>query len=55
MSTTLYVGNLAWTVTGDSLESHFTAAGYSVVTAEVAGEATGRSKGYGIVELSTGE
>ena len=51
----VYVGNLAWAVTGAQLETHFTSTGFSIVEATVIDEARGRSKGYGIVELSSGK
>ena len=49
----LYVGNLAYSVTGDVLAQLFAAAG-TVVNADVIFDRqTNRSKGFGFVEMST--
>lgn len=51
----LYVGNLAYSVTGDTLSQLFAAAG-TVVNADVIFDRqTNRSKGFGFVEMSTDE
>lgn len=47
----LFVGNLAWTVTSESLTEFMTKAGYSV-TAEVMQHPDGRSKGWGLITFS---
>ena len=53
MAKKLYVGNLAYSVTNDVLRDMFSAHG-SVVSAEVVMDReTGRSKGFGFVEMST--
>jgi RNA recognition motif-containing protein len=49
----LFVGNLAWTTTDQDLQEHI-ARGGGVVSARVmVNESSGRSKGYGIVEMAT--
>jgi RNA recognition motif-containing protein len=49
----LYVGNLAYSVTDDSLQSAFAAHG-SVTSAKVMMDRdSGRSKGFGFVEMAT--
>jgi RNA recognition motif-containing protein len=53
MGKKLYVGNLAWGVTDKDLEQMFAAHG-SVVSAQVIMDRdTGRSKGFGFVEMGT--
>ena len=53
MSTKLYVGNLSFRVTSDDLHEHFSQAG-SVESANVVQDReTGRSRGFGFVEMST--
>ncbi|MCD2513350.1 RNA recognition motif domain-containing protein [Comamonas endophytica] len=55
MSTKIYVGNLPYSVTNDSLESNFAEFG-SVSSARVMMDReTGRSKGFGFVEMATAE
>ncbi|MFO7902201.1 MAG: RNA recognition motif domain-containing protein [Planctomycetota bacterium] len=54
MSKRLYVGNLAFAVTSDELRELFSEYG-SVASAEVISDReTGRSRGFGFVELSDG-
>ncbi len=51
--TRLYVGSLPYSTTDDQLKDHFMQAG-SVVSAHVIiDKMTGRSKGFGFVEMST--
>lgn len=51
----IYVGNLSYTTTSDSLRAAFSKAG-SVVTADVLMDRqTGRSRGFGFVEMATDE
>ena len=51
MSTKLFVGSLPWAVNDDALKSAFEAHG-SVVTAKVVTDRqTGRSRGFGFVEM----
>ncbi|GMR19166.1 MAG: RNA-binding protein [Patescibacteria group bacterium] len=52
MATKLYVGNLDYGVTDDSLGELFAQAG-SVVSAVVISDQSGRSKGFGFVEMSS--
>ncbi len=53
MGKKLYVGNLSYAVTNPELEQMFTRYG-TVTSAEVINDrATGRSKGFGFVEMST--
>ena len=55
MAKRLYVGNLSWTTTNDSLKAFFAQVG-TVVSAEVVtNKFDGRSKGFGFVEMSTDE
>lgn len=54
MSTRLYVGNLAFAVTSDELREVFSEYG-NVASAEVISDReTGRSRGFGFVELEDG-
>lgn len=55
MSTKLYVGNLSFRVTSDDLHEHFSQAG-SVESANIVQDReTGRSRGFGFVEMSSEE
>lgn len=55
MNKKLYVGNLLYEATDDQLRNHFSAAG-TVVTAQVIRFAdSGRSKGFGFVEMESEE
>ncbi len=55
MNKKLYVGNLLYEATDDQLRDHFSQAG-TVVTAQVIRFAdSGRSKGFGFVEMGTEE
>ena len=55
MNNKLYVGNLSYSVRDDDLQQHFSAFG-NVQSAKVMMERdTGRSKGFGFVEMSTAE
>ena len=55
MSNKLYVGNLSYSVRDDDLQQHFSAFGH-VQSAKVMMERdTGRSKGFGFVEMSSAE
>jgi RNA recognition motif-containing protein len=54
MSKNLYVGNLSFSITADDLREAFEAHG-TVTKAEVISDRmTGRSRGFGFVELSEG-
>jgi RNA recognition motif-containing protein len=55
MSTKLYVGNLDFAVTGDQLGELFAQAGSVVEATVISNRYTGRSKGFGFVEMSSEE
>lgn len=55
MATKLFVGSLAWATTDDSLKQFFSQAGTVVSARVIMDRATGRSKGFGFVEMSTDE
>lgn len=53
MATKLYVGNLPFTIGSDQLQQVFAGAG-SVVSAQVMSDKfTGRSRGFGFIEMAT--
>ena len=51
MAVTLYVGNLPWTVTEDELAQTFSRVGQVGEVRIIADQITGRSRGYGFVEI----
>jgi RNA recognition motif-containing protein len=53
MATKLYVGNLPYTAKEDSLKSHFSSAGSVLSVKIITDRETGRSKGFGFVEMET--
>ncbi len=53
MSNKLYVGNLSFRVTSEDLEEYFAAAGAVDSANVVIDRETGRSRGFGFVEMST--
>ena len=53
MNKKLYVGNLAWGVIGSDLADHFKKAGTVVTAVVIMDRDTGRSRGFGFVEMST--
>ena len=55
MSTKLYVGNLSFRVTSDDLHAHFAQAGTVESAKIVEDRDTGRSRGFGFVEMSSKE
>ncbi len=55
MSMKLYVGNLAFQTTGDDLQQLFAQAGTVESAAVVEDRDTGRSRGFGFVEMSSKE
>jgi len=55
MSTKLYVGNLPFQTTSDDLRDHFAAAGNVESAQVVEDRMTGRSRGFGFVEMTTPE
>lgn len=52
MSVRLYVGNLDYAVTGDQLTEMFSQAGAVVNAIVISDRFSGRSKGFGFVEMS---
>src|SRR5258707_381238 len=55
MSTKLYVGNLAFQTTSQELQELFASAGTVESASVVEDRDTGRSRGFGFVEMSTKE
>ncbi|KKU04081.1 MAG: Glycine-rich RNA-binding protein 8 [Candidatus Woesebacteria bacterium GW2011_GWC2_47_16] len=55
MATKLFVGNLEYTVTGDDLKEAFSQAGTVVDAVVITDKMTGRSRGFGFVEMSSDE
>lgn len=51
----LYVGNLSYGTTDESLQSHFAGAGSVVSARVIKDKMTGRSKGFGFVEMQSQE
>ncbi len=52
MAIKLYVGNLAWATTSDSLRDAFSQAGEVVSATVMVEKTTGRSRGFGFVEMA---
>ncbi len=52
MATKLFVGNLDFTVTGDELRDTFSKVGTVVDAVVISDKMTGRSRGFGFVEMS---
>lgn len=55
MSTKLYVGGLPYSVTDEALKNHFSQAGTVTSATVVIDRMSGRSRGFGFVEMSTDE
>jgi len=55
MATKLYVGGLPYTTTDDGLKTAFAAAGNVTSASVIMDKMTGRSKGFGFVEMATEE
>lgn len=53
MATKLFVGSLAWAVDDDKLRDFFSAAGTVVSANVIKDRDSGRSKGFGFVEMSS--
>jgi RNA recognition motif-containing protein len=51
----LYVGNLPYSVTSDQLAQHFSQAGTVTDAVVITDRESGRSKGFGFVEMSNDE
>lgn len=54
MSKNLYVGNLSFTTTADDLREAFSAHGNVTSAQIISDRETGRSRGFGFVEMSEG-
>lgn len=52
MSSKLYVGNLPYSLTEEALKEHFSQAGTVVSAVVITDKYSGRSKGFGFVEMS---
>ncbi len=55
MATKLFIGSLSYSVNDDQLKDAFAAAGTVVSAKVIIDRDTGRSKGFGFVEMSTDE
>ena len=55
MATKLYVGNLSFRTTSEELKEAFSAAGNVESASVIEDRETGRSRGFGFVEMSTKE
>jgi RNA recognition motif-containing protein len=55
VTTKLFVGGLAWATTDDSLKTLFAQAGNVVSATVIKDKYSGKSKGFGFVEMSTEE
>ena len=53
MAKNLFVGSLAWATTEESLKFHFETVGAVESAVIIMDKMTGRSKGFGFVEMST--
>jgi len=53
MSKRLFVGSIAWGTTGDSLKKHFEQAGAVDKADVIMDKMSGRSKGFGFVEMAS--
>lgn len=55
MAKKLYVGSLSYSTTDQRLQEHFSQAGSVVSATVITDKMSGRSKGFGFVEMSTDE
>lgn len=55
MSTNLFVGSLSFSTSEDELKEHFSQAGTVTTVRIITDRETGRSKGFGFVEMSSDE
>jgi RNA recognition motif-containing protein len=55
MNNKLYVGGIPYTSTNEDLKAHFSAAGTVTSAQIIIDKMTGRSKGFGFVEMSSDE
>lgn len=54
MSKNIFVGSLAWATTSEGLEKAFSQYGQVASAKVISDRETGRSKGFGFVEMETG-
>jgi RNA recognition motif-containing protein len=55
MGAKLYVGNLPYSITEEKLQQHFAQHGSVMSARIITDKFTGRSKGFGFVEMSSGQ
>ena len=55
MSTKLYVGNLSFSITSDDLQDYFSQAGTVESAKVIEDRDTGRSRGFGFVEMASSD
>ncbi|MBI4426172.1 MAG: RNA-binding protein [Candidatus Kerfeldbacteria bacterium] len=55
MANKLYVGGIPYTTTDDSLKQHFSQAGTVTSSTIITDKMSGRSRGFGFIEMSTDE
>ncbi|MDB6026827.1 MAG: RNA-binding protein [Verrucomicrobiales bacterium] len=55
MSARLFIGNLSYTITENDLQSHFAQAGAVVSAKIMLDRMSGKSRGFGFVEMSSAE
>ena len=55
MASKLFVGNLEYSVTGDDLKAAFAGVGTVVDAVVISDKMTGRSRGFGFIEMSSEE
>ncbi len=55
MATKLYVGSLSYSTTDDQLKQHFSQAGNVTSATVITDKMSGRSKGFGFVEMGSEE
>ena len=55
MSAKIYVGNLSWNTENEGLESLFSQYGNVVSAKVITDRETGRSRGFGFIEMSNGD
>jgi len=55
MPKTVYVGNIPWSASEDELKKIFSEYGQVISARIITERATGRSKGYGFVEVEDGD
>lgn len=55
MNTRLYVGGISYSTTDDGLKQHFSQAGEVASANIITDRETGRSRGFGFVEMTTAE